>query len=1709
MAKAFVSKLNGFSILRASVNWIHLACRFYYLMKMSGSGSFVTQNNIAFKEGNVSSTESTYSLQSEQYNPKRDNKAVFNRKRLSKRKDKLKRMRQNGNFNNVPKYIPKPRQGTDFISNDSSDYIHQSLVDRVYPSSVLDQATATFSALDPDASVSSVLEILEVLGALAISLPLCNTPSQVASQILLSVRAMTKGSVIEAVLRKCETVKWCQELFGFNLFEQQAGAPQNASWLNSLPSLRENWDAVQNAPLFTKISSVITVAASIGLCSVTNLNWSIKGVDLFRIGTLKKHSTAIDLVGAVLDTVVCFIEGGYECFKSGSFEPLLFTSDDSKELDSLYFPLLELHEHAMIFNLHAKPVKIRGVTRTINDIEYSQLLDEAHELAERAYLSAKGTWQQGYLEKRREVLHKNRAAYQAKRIDGSMRFAPFTIFIWGESGVGKSTVAQVLMADCLAAAGVNPDPKGVAVIKESDKFDSTLKGDTVGIFFDDMGNTKSEFLDKAPTERVIDINNNMITYANKADLHEKGKVEIRPRVFVITSNAPLCNHANVGSIKPFSIVRRADVHIYVNVKPEYVMTDLRLDSNKVFKTFPGDSLVNDIWDLDLYIPRERKHGGDGHHLISINGTTEKTVCGINDAIMRITEMCETHFRNQTNLIMKGEGLVKSRCYCPTCNRAHDLCLCPDPIHYLDADEEETLAYMSWPSRSEWGSSSGSESEVTMPSLEERDGTSEDGKDEEQAEQLETFAFIEEQFAAMGEYTDHFLSMLPTWFFMNPVVSWVFLCCNIREFWRYEKICRYGTMFSLVIFLFLTIFSAQCQWDVIPVMELIIHIGFYYAMLARWRDKKLLELTRRRDLTDDFFLSIRQHKLTKFLSICIVAKLVHSFIIMFKGASAIQQSALSPETVEEITHRDSEANPWARPIVEELHVSDKAATMTHQQVVDKVRRNLVHGTFVENNFQTSCDMLALGGTIFLAPMHLFKNRKDMRARVTRKDPTLLNSTFRAMVSVNYIIPIPGKDLCVVNITSGGVFEDILHLFPTSITASGTATFIHKSMSGEVSEDTIRLQYTQDSDSGGPGFEYKLPYDTYTGLCMSTAVAKYARNCIACVHLRGIPNTPQGKGLTVHRDELTEAIAKAHTIWRGAFPVVSNGTFPTERYERQVLESRDIHPKSPINYMPLGSGVEFLGQAGTRISHTNSKVRVTPISETVTEETGVPNTFGPPKFHRTLMWQASLAHSANPSPGIEGSLLEAAYADYVDHLVERFSEPALKDWVHAELKPLSQMETLCGIDGKRFIDAMPKGTSKGFPLTGPKREMIELLSSDDYPDFQCPAFADPVIIEQMEKMEATLLSGERCYSIFKACVKDEPTKLGKDKVRVFQAADWATQMMVRKYFLPIARMLSLFPIDSECAVGVNAQGPEWDQLAGHMKKFGDNRILAGDYSKYDLRMPAQLINASFAVLIEIAEKCGQYSEDDIKIMKGIATEIAYCCVAYNGDMIILLGSHPSGHNLTVYINCIGNSLLVRGSYFHNWPHPTKPEPFRKNVAAMTYGDDLKGSVRPGYDWFNHISFAKFLAEREMVFTMPDKTSIPTKYMLDSDADFLKRKNVFNDDTGLIHGALDEESIFKSLHTVLESKVVSLEDQSISNIDGALREWWQHGRTVYETRRSQMKRVASTHQISDACKMLDVSYEDRLAEFRERYADNAKVKALIPIVVTDEEEVWSIKA
>jgi hypothetical protein len=174
--------------------------------------------------------------------------------------------------------------------------------------------------------------------------------------------------------------------------------------------------------------------------------------------------------------------------------------------------------------------------------------------------------------------------------------------------------------------------------------------------------------------------------------------------------------------------------------------------------------------------------------------------------------------------------------------------------------------------------------------------------------------------------------------------------------------------------------------------------------------------------------------------------------------------------------------------------------------------------------------------------------------------------------------------------------------------------------------------------------------------------------------------------------------------------------------------------------------------------------------------------------------------------------------------------------------------------------------------------------------------------------------------------------------------------------------------------------------------------------------------------------------------------------------------------------------------------RPATIRDVCNIMTYGDDAKGSVHPDYDAFNHKQMAEFLERYDIQFTMPDKVSEPVQFMHRNGADFLKRKDRFEPALGVTMGMLEENSIFKSLHSITKSKAVTPDEVSSMNISGALREWFAHGREVYEHRREQMKTISQRANLPVLD--LELTFDDRVTMWQDKYGDLTTQAGIIDI-------------
>jgi hypothetical protein len=283
-------------------------------------------------------------------------------------------------------------------------------------------------------------------------------------------------------------------------------------------------------------------------------------------------------------------------------------------------------------------------------------------------------------------------------------------------------------------------------------------------------------------------------------------------------------------------------------------------------------------------------------------------------------------------------------------------------------------------------------------------------------------------------------------------------------------------------------------------------------------------------------------------------------------------------------------------------------------------------------------------------------------------------------------------------------------------------------------------------------------------------------------------------------------------------------------------------------------------------------------------------------------------------------------------------------------------------------------------------------------------------------------------------------------------------MRQYFLPVIRLIQRNKFAFEAAPGTNATSLEWCEIYHWLTVWGEERMLAGDYSKFDKRMDPSIMLAAFGVLERLVDLAG-YTPEDMRILKTMKWDVTFAVTEFNGDVIQWWGSNPSGHILTVIINCIANSIYIRYAWVLSG-HDVRL--FRWYVRLMTYGDDNVLSVSPDCDNFNHCVVQDKLATIGVVYTMADKETESVPFIHMRDVSFLRRRWVYSSDVGSHLAQLEHESIAKSLLYHIPSQVVCVEKLAADAMLGALREYFAYGRAVFDDKREIFVQIVARHQL-----------------------------------------------
>lgn len=758
-----------------------------------------------------------------------------------------------------------------------------------------------------------------------------------------------------------------------------------------------------------------------------------------------------------------------------------------------------------------------------------------------------------------------------------------------------------------------------------------------------------------------------------------------------------------------------------------------------------------------------------------------------------------------------------------------------------------------------------------------------------------------------------------------------------------------------------------------------------------------------------------------------------------------------------------------------------ASLDSQVLLDTLRRNVfrIDSKDIETGRGNRGNALCVGGHLFVTNNHLLVPGETLTIKLGREatcDGVTSNVEFD--IESSKILRCPQRDLAWFECFAMSPLKDLTKLIAKDSFRMGTFRGNYVSRDAEncpcdfaIKAITPDRAFCQALNETFDYWQGVTNVPTVNGSCGSPMIVRHEKHVtIVGLHQLGNTGSCDVRAVALQQQDLLAA-RKFFTR-----PLVQSGV-PALQAEGAVEKILDPIPfKSPLLWVKSGSLNKYGHIRGSRVNP-RSKVKATLCAERFLHDREWECTFVAPKFD----WRP-YNHMYNDILGsrdnIKTSVLDQAVDAFANDLIAGLPKSAKEN-----LKIVSWEAALNGIDGVKYVDKMNFNSSMGFPWNKSKRYFLSEVEDPH----QKKTLPDHVWSRAAEA-ERRYKAGVRYCPVFSGQAKDEARaqeKVDVGKIRIFTGApvDWS--LCVRRYLLTFIKTVQENQLLFEAAPGCVAQSLEWEKFREHLTKFGLDRIIAGDYGKFDKRMIAKMILAAFEVIVRVLRDAG-WSEEELQVIYGIAEDTAYPVTNVAGDLVEFFGSNPSGHPLTVIINSIVNALYMRYCYILLNPE-REATTFKEMVALLTYGDDNTMGVSKMASWFNHTSIRNELAKIGVEYTMADKKSESVPFISIDDVSFLKRTWRWDSDVQAYVCPLDVKSIQKSLLINLPSGTLSSEMHMIEVMNGAVNEWFFHGHDIFEKERAYLLNVVMTSGLEEEYATHPFpTWEDLVARFKKASKD-----------------------
>lgn len=1508
----------------------------------------------------------------------------------------------------------------------------------------------------------------------------------------------------------------------------------------------DRFGAFRTTPIFKHLRRIFALL----FCAVVeeekmreNHAWVYKRViDASEVAKLD----ALDIMGEVLGCFRVAWDTVDLCMAERSLGPLFGANDSAVLMESEYMWVKNWLPHYK--NGILERVSARGA-ELVREPEFVERASKLHVKLSLAHKREKNPAVRLTLMRMLDVVAAALLDIREKETRDTTRPAPFGIKLDGPTGQGKTADMAKMVKDILRIQGQPFGDEYIATVRAGSKYQDNVHNQTKGIIMDDVGNIKPAFAKNDDNGLIIEIQNNAKGAVEKSHLEDKGGTFYNCSVFCISTNVPHL-HGKEISAEPSALMRRFAVHIDVRVREEYSTGDARtlpmLDPSKLDN---GMATQSRIYTIKKYYPLKRAVDGNGDapdngELRVIPGGSNLTYSGLME---KLAPMVRSHMAqqkayladlaNDANRELCEHGFT-TQPFCAKCNPRHlystveqagDMgervtrFFLPDVRPINDSDDEFEVGSIS--------SAEPSPLETVVEGVPEPVNGSGSPSWRERAYMLGKTGYvwsrmrwneawrsdepIEPRFVGVlrsitrgavdfeGEFLVHPSRFLFGLFGVLPALAsaaaylgaW---CIGVSSFFTAMAVlCSgLGTVFTLSRTVVCWVRGRVSGLSLLELRERARSVVRSHGMAVMLGTLSVLAmgytLTRMARKSPDKGDKTCTMKYTRGgedaeCPGCNEPAYAHDPWTPQGGCEST--AAVLPQPLPD---RVNKPNVWEkRELTQFRYIDGPERNMTHDDAMQRILRQF-YVVSVEYASKTVTTLaLFVGSNHVLMPAHNFLRIDGSFSQIIglhfKRTQEFHGPRFTCKVDPTVYHRMPG-DMMLVQVNNCGTKCDITPFFTERGALPARLPVVEYTRTFDTCEVEM-LRYRCDPQtvqSSQYGFSYEglvatRPQPTFVGLCGALWVMPERFPRILAMHTMG--DGHMAIACRVYREDILEGLEALRLGGTNGSPLVNMPTTTPhvpagfEQANRMV----ELAPNSVVRETPDGLPLIVVG---TLAQHSQVRARSvfdkSPLSDDVEELCGEPRLHGPPKQIGKITVEKNKLHEIQEIAQIEPRFLKMAEDDMYRDMAEVVETHNLQGY----LVPLDERSTCSGIPASSSVNRINTRTAAGWPRVGSKLVLIEPSPTPEQPAAICLTDEQRAEVEQIEAQMEELI---RVNFMFKWSHKDEPTKFTKNKVRVFEGAPFALTFLFRKYFMPLIRLMMMFPLLFESAVGINATGPEWNAFVAWLMVYNPSHVLEGDWQHFDMSIHYQEIMAVFTVWIRLLETYGQFTAAQIRIMWCIAEEVACHYALAKGDVLIMVGGNPSGNSATVQINNGSNGLRMRAFFFANRPVECTGR-FRDYARAMFYGDDFSLAVKPEVEgWFTQRAMETWFGTQGKVMTSPAKVPFTEDFTPYSRASFLKRG--FRWDAGLGHymAPLELNSIYKSLHVWPTKLAFSKEVHAAEVISGAIRELFQHGEAVYNERVPPILEVARRHGAESYLEAADfATYAGAAASWRAKYLE-----------------------